>query len=122
MDSVFRCFLSADNVQRIDSVFFFQCFGLLGEFDLEIRSGVIVFGFQGFFELGRNRLAGFGIFDEFIFLCCDRFPTFFIEFIFAGKLLEALDECFCSRDDAVNEFIFPAVFDGIKEGVYNDLI
>ena len=114
--------VSAYDVQGVFAIFFFEGFCFLIDFNLQVGGGVVVIGFEGVFQLGAEGFACFGVFDEFVFLIKDRGPPFFVQVVFTGEFFEAFDQGFGGRDDAVDEFVLPAVYDGGYEGVYNGCI
>ena len=110
------------NVQGIDGVFFFQGFDLLGHFDLEIGGFIVIFRFEGFFEAGADAVSVFGVFRDFHAFGFDALPAFFIDFVFVVEFLHTFHEKFGLRDEAVDEFVFPAIEDAGHEGVDDGVV
>ena len=84
--SLFLFPVSAYDIQGVFAVFFFEGFCFLIDFDLQVGSGVVVIGFEGVFQLGAEGFAGFGVFDEFVFLIKDISPPFFVQVAIARAL------------------------------------
>ena len=108
------------NIQCVNTVFFFKCLRLFSHFDLKIRCSIIISIFKGFVQAGADALFFFCILGKFDAGSFDGFPSLLVKFVIVIKFLVTFDSSFRSRNDTVDQFILPAVEDGSDEG-FNDI-
>ena len=112
--------LVIQNIIFIFSVSIFQCFNLSCHFQLERRSCVIISGFQCILQSGADGLLAFLVLTQFNTDSLDSFPTLLVQIVIIFKMLEDAEFCLYCRNDAVFQFIGPAIKDRSYEGV-NDI-
>ena len=93
------------NVQRIDAIFFFQCFCFLCHFHLQRGSGIEVIRLESFLQAGAEAFLILCILSELDALRLDGFPAFFIDLIVVIELLISSDSQFGARNDPIDQLI-----------------